>query len=251
MLEVIILSAVQGITEFLPISSSAHLILVVEYFNFSVGNLTLDVSLHLGSLLAIITYFRKDIFYITKNKNMLLKILISSIPTMIVGFILVKYSLVDFLRSYKLIGWTTLIFAIVLYVSDLRQVKKTIKNDYNYKTAIYIGFFQVLSLIPGVSRSGITITGARVFNFSRIDSAKMSFLMSIPILGIVSIYNLKNILIENDLTFSILNLYSIIFSFVFSYLTIKFFLNFLKKFSLVYFVIYRIFLGTVILYYSY
>jgi undecaprenyl-diphosphatase len=251
MLEVIILSVVQGITEFLPISSSAHLILVVEYFNFSVGNLTLDVSLHLGSLLAIITYFRKDIFYITKNKNMLLKILISSIPTMIVGFILVKYSLVDFLRSYKLIGWTTLIFAIVLYVSDLRQVKKTIKNDYNYKTAIYIGFFQVLSLIPGVSRSGITITGARVFNFSRIDSAKMSFLMSIPILGIVSIYNLKNILIENDLTFSILNLYSIIFSFVFSYLTIKFFLNFLKKFSLVYFVIYRIFLGTVILYYSY
>ena len=251
MLEVIILSVVQGITEFLPISSSAHLILVVEYFNFSVGNLTLDVSLHLGSLLAIITYFRKDIFYITKNKNMLLKILISSIPTMIVGFILVKYSLVDFLRSYKLIGWTTLIFAIVLYVSDLRQVKKTIKNDYNYKTAIYIGFFQVLSLIPGVSRSGITITGARVFNFSRIDSAKMSFLMSIPILGIVSIYNLKNILIENDLTFSILNLYSIIFSFVFSYLTIKFFLNFLKKFSLVYFVIYRIFLGTIILYYSY
>ena len=251
MLEVIILSVVQGITEFLPISSSAHLILVVEYFNFSVGNLTLDVSLHLGSLLAIITYFRKDIFYITKNKNMLLKILISSIPTMIVGFILVKYSLVDFLRSYKLIGWTTLIFAIVLYVSDLRQVKKTIKNDYNYKTAIYIGFFQALSLIPGVSRSGITITGARVFNFSRIDSAKMSFLMSIPILGIVSIYNLKNILIENDLTFSILNLYSIIFSFAFSYLTIKFFLNFLKKFSLVYFVIYRIFLGTVILYYSY
>ena len=251
MLEVIILSVVQGITEFLPISSSAHLILVVEYFNFSVGNLTLDVSLHLGSLLAIITYFRKDIFYITKNKNMLLKILISSIPTMIVGFILVKYSLVDFLRSYKLIGWTTLIFAIVLYVSDLRQVKKTIKNDYNYKTAIYIGFFQVLSLIPGISRSGITITGARVFNFSRIDSAKMSFLMSIPILGIVSIYNLKNILIENDLTFSILNLYSIIFSFVFSYLTIKFFLNFLKKFSLVYFVIYRIFLGTIILYYSY
>jgi len=251
MLEVIILSVVQGITEFLPISSSAHLILVVEYFNFSVGNLTLDVSLHLGSLLAIITYFRKDIFYITKNKNMLLKILISSIPTMIVGFILVKYSLVDFLRSYKLIGWTTLIFAIVLYVSDLKQVKKTIKNDYNYKTAIYIGFFQVLSLIPGVSRSGITITGARVFNFSRIDSAKMSFLMSIPILGIVSIYNLKNILIENDLTFSILNLYSIIFSFAFSYLTIKFFLNFLKKFSLVYFVIYRIFLGTIILYYSY
>ena len=251
MLEVIILSTIQGITEFLPISSSAHLILVSKYFNFNIGNLTLNVSLHLGSLLAIITYFRKDIFYFTKNRNMLLKILISSIPTIIVGFILVKYSLVDFLRNYKLIGWTTLIFAILLYVSDLKQAKKTIQNNYNYKTAIYIGLFQVLSLIPGVSRSGITISGARIFSFNRIDSAKMSFLMSIPILGVVSIYNLKNILIENDLTFSVLNLYGVIFSFILSYLTIKFFLNFLKKFSLVYFVIYRIFLGTIILYYSY
>jgi len=251
MIEVIILSIVQGITEFLPISSSAHLVLVSEYFNFSIGNLTLNVSLHLGSLLAIITYFRKDIFNFTKNRNMLLKILISSIPTMIVGFILVKYSLIDFLRNYKLIGWTTLIFAILLYFSDLKQTNKIIKNDYNYKIAIYIGFFQILSLIPGVSRSGITITGARIFSFSRIDSAKMSFLMSIPILGVVSIYNLKNILIENDLTFSILNLYSIFFSFIFSYLTIRFFLNFLKEFSLVYFVVYRIFLGIIILYYSY
>ena len=251
MLEVIILSIVQGITEFLPISSSAHLILVSKYFNFSNGNLTLDISLHLGSLLAIVTYFRKDIFIFMSKKNIHLKILISSIPTLIIGLLLVKYSLIDFLRNYKLIGWTTLIFGILLYFSDLKETSKSIKNNYSYKTAIYIGFFQVLSLIPGVSRSGITITGARAFSFSRIDSAKISFLMSIPTLGIISIYGLKNILIENNLTLSFLNLFSIFLSFIFSYLTIKLFLNFLKKFSLTYFVIYRIFLGTIILYYSY
>ena len=251
MIELIILSIVQGITEFLPISSSAHLILISQYFNFSNANLTLDVSLHMGSLLAIIVYFKKDIFNFEKNKNMLLSILISSIPTIVIGFLLVKFSLIDYLRDFKLIGWTTIIFAILLYFSDLKKTKQKIAKNYNYKTAIYIGFFQVLSLIPGVSRSGITITGARIFNFSRADSAKISFLMSIPTLGVVSIYNLKNLLIENNLAFSILNLYSIVLSFIFSYLTINFFLNFLKSFSLNYFVAYRIFLGTIILYYSY
>jgi undecaprenyl-diphosphatase len=249
--EVIILSLVQGITEFLPISSSAHLILISKYFNFSNSNLTIDVSLHLGSFLAIITYFHKDIFNFIKNKNMLLKILISSIPTMVIGYFLVKFSLIEYLRNLKLIGWMTLIFGIFLYFSDLRQTNKTFKNDYSFKTAIYIGFFQILSLIPGVSRSGITITGARIFSFSRIDSAKISFLMSIPTLGAVSIFNLNNMLIENNTIFSILNLFYIIFSFFFSYLTIKFFLIFLKKFSLLYFVIYRIILGVIILFYSY
>jgi undecaprenyl-diphosphatase len=251
MFEVIILSIVQGVTEFLPISSSAHLILVSKYLDFKNASLTLDVSLHFGSLLAIITYFRKDIFSFIKNKNIFLKILISSVPTMIVGFFLVKYSIIDYLRNPKIIGWTTIIFGVLLFFSDLKQTSKTIKNDYNYKTAIYIGLFQVLSLIPGVSRAGITMTAARVCSFSRIDSAKISFLMSIPILTAVSMFNLKDILTENDLTFSILNLFTIIFSFIFSYITIKFFLHFLKKFSLVYFVIYRIFLGVLILYHSY
>jgi undecaprenyl-diphosphatase len=251
MIELIILSIVQGITEFLPISSSAHLILISQYFNFSNANLALDVSLHMGSLLAIIVYFKKDIFNFKKNRNILLNILISSIPTIVIGFLLVKFSLIDYLRDFKLIGWTTIIFAILLYFSDLKKTKQKIAKNYNYKTAIYIGFFQVLSLIPGVSRSGITITGARIFNFSRADSAKISFLMSIPILGIVSIYNLQNLIIQNNLTLSFLNLYSTVLSFIFSYLTIKFFLSFLKKYSLTYFVTYRIFLGIVILYYSY
>lgn len=251
MLEVIILSAIQGITEFIPISSSAHLVLISQYFNFNNSSLTLDISLHLGSLLAIITYFRQDIYNFIRNKNLFLKILISSIPTMIVGYLLVYYSLIEYLRDYKLIGWTTIIFGILLYFSDLNQNTKIIKKDYNLKTAIYIGFFQILSLIPGVSRSGITITGARMFNFSRVESVKISFLMSVPILAAVSLFNIQSLILENNLKFSTLNLISIFLSFFFSYLTIKLFLNFLKQSSLTYFVIYRIILGFIILIYAY
>jgi undecaprenyl-diphosphatase len=251
MVEVIILSIIQGVTEFLPISSSAHLILISKYFNSSNASLTLDVSLHLGSLIAIITFFRNDIFNFIQNKSLFLKILLSSIPTVIVGYFLIHFSLIDYLRDYKLIGWTTIIFGILLYFSDLTQSTKSIEINYNFRTAIYIGLFQILSLVPGVSRSGITITGARIFNFSRVDSAKLSFLMSIPILGAVSVFNIQNLLSQNNIEFSLINLYSIFFSFIFSFLTIKYFLIFLKKFSLIYFVFYRIFLGIIILYYSY
>ena len=251
MLEIIILSAIQGVTEFIPISSSAHLILVSEYFEFNNLGLTLDVSLHLGSLLAIIFYFRKDVFNFVKNENIFLKVLISSVPTLLVGYLLIHYSLIDYLRGYKLIGWTTIIFGILLYFSDLKKKTSSIKNNYKLKTALIIGFFQILSLVPGVSRSGITITGARFFGFSRVDSVKISFLMSIPVLAVITIYNLKNIIAEDNLELSIINLISVIFSFTFSYLTIKFFLNFFLKFSLTFFVIYRVILGLIILVYAY
>jgi|TARA_B110001452_G_scaffold48968_1_gene37415 undecaprenyl-diphosphatase len=251
MFEVIILSAIQGITEFLPVSSSAHLILVSKYFNFSNSSLTLDVSLHLGSLMAIISYFKKDIFNLLKNRNFFIKILISSIPTIIVGYLLFRFALIDYLRNFQLIGWTTIIFGILLYFSDLKQINKSVKRDYTFKTAVYISFFQILSLIPGVSRSGITISGARLFNFSREDSVKISFLMSIPILAAVSGFNLSNLLAEGSFEFSVLNLIGIIFSFLFSFLTIKFLLIFLKRFSFTYFVIYRIALGVLILCYTY
>ena len=250
MAEIIFLSIVQGVTEFLPISSSAHLILFSKYFNFSNENLTLDISLHLGSLLATIVYFKKDLLELTNNKTLFIKIIISSIPVLIFGFLLVKLHLIDYLRSYKIIGWTTVIFGVLLYFSDLIKVKKTINNDFKFKTALYIGFFQVLSLVPGVSRSGITITAGRFFNFSRIDSAKISFLISIPVLTVISLYNIQTIFMEKNFELSLLNFVSVVLSFIFSYLTIKFFLKFLKKFSLLSFVIYRILLGGVIIIYA-
>ena len=131
------------------------------------------------------------------------------------------------------------------------NLKKKLEKDFSYKIAIIIGLFQMLSLIPGVSRSGIVISAARMSNFNRFDSAKISFLLSIPTLGIISVYGVKNLIISNDLNFSILNISSIILSFIFSFLTIKFFLEFVKKFSLIYFVLYRFFLGLVLLYIVY
>ena len=251
MAEIIFLSIIQGITEFLPVSSSAHLILFSNYFNFNNQSLTLDISLHLGSLLAIIFYFKKDLLDFVSNKFLFLKILISSIPIMIFGFCLVKLNLIEYLRSYEIIGWTTIIFGVLLYFSDLKKTKKKINKDFKYSTALYIGLFQVLSLVPGVSRSGIAITGSRFLNFSRLDSAKISFLISIPALTLVSLYNLQILIIEKNFEVSKINFIGIILSFLFSYLTIKYFLNYIKKFSLTVFVFYRIFLGTIILIYVY
>ena len=251
MVEVIILSTIQGVTEFLPIRSSAHLILVSKYFNFSNENLTLDISLHLGSLLAIIFYFRKDLLNSINNKTLFFKIMFSSVPVIFFGFLLVKFHLIDYVRTYKIIGWTTIVFGLLLYFSDLIKTKQKIIKDFNYSHAFYIGLFQALSLIPGVSRAGITITTARFLNFSREDSAKISFLLSIPTLGVVSLYGLQNLLNENSFELSLLNFIAIILSFIFSYLTIKIFLQFLKKFSLLSFAIYRVILGILILIYAY
>ena len=251
MVEIIILSIVQGLTEFLPISSSAHLILVSKYFNFSNENLTLDLSLHFGSLLAIIFYFKKEFLDFINNKKLFLKIILSSVPVIVFGFILVKLNLIDYLRNYKIIGWTTIFFGILLYVGDLVKTKKTIKKDLSYKSVFYIGFFQAISLIPGVSRSGITITAGRFLNFSRTDSSKISFLMSIPTLTAVGLYNFKDLYLENNFEVSKLNIFAIILSFIFSFFTIKLFFNYIRKSSLTVFVIYRIFLGLVILFFSY
>ena len=251
MSEIIVLSIIQGITEFLPVSSSAHLIIISKYFNFSNENLTLDISLHLGSLLAIIIYFKKDLFDFANNKNLFIKILISSIPVMFFGFLLVKLDLVDYLRSYKVIGWSTIIFGILLYLSDLIKVKKSLAINFTYGSALYIGILQILSLIPGVSRSGITITAGRFLNFSRIDSTKISFLISIPTLCAVSLYNIFNLFLISDFNVSVLNLIATILSLIFSYLTINYFFYFLKRFNLTIFVIYRIILGIIILLYSY
>ena len=249
MLEVIILSIVQGVTEFLPISSSAHLILVSKYFNFNNQNLTLDVSLHFGSLLAIIFYFKKDLLDFVNNKKLFFKIILSSIPLMIFGFLLIKLNLINYLRNYKVIGWSTLIFGIFLYYCDRLKIKKNINKDFSYATALYIGLFQILSLIPGVSRSGITMSGARFFNFNRVDAAKISFLLSIPSLGAASLFNIQKLIIENNFSVSTLNFLGIFLSFLFSYMTIKCLIKFLQNFSLKFFAIYRIFLGFVILIY--
>ena len=251
MIEIFILSLIQGITEFLPISSSSHLIIVSEYFNFENNGLEIDVSLHIGSFLAVLVFFRKDIFNFIQSRNLLFKIFFGSLPVIIVGFFLVKFDLISQIRNIKVIGWTTLIFGILLYVSDRSELSKNINNNLTFKSIFFIGFFQILSLIPGVSRSGIAITGARILKFSRYDAAKISFLLSIPTLAAVSFFGLHNLMESGNSSFSFLMLYSITLSFLFSYFTIKYFLKYIKTFSLNLFVLYRVVLGISLLIFAY
>ena len=250
MIEIFILSIIQGVTEFLPVSSSSHLILISEYINFESHNLSVDVSLHIGSFLAVITYFKKDIKNFLKNKDLFLKIIISSIPVMIFGFFLVKYNLIDQLRNIKVIAWATIIFGILLLVTDKMSKKNKIEKNFNFKSAVFIGTLQILSLIPGVSRAGIAITASRILKFNRVDSSKISFLLSIPALFGASILGLKDLTTQSiDLNY--LALLAIFFSFLFSYMTVKFFLIYINKFSMNVFVFYRILLAMFLFYIIY
>ena len=251
MIEIFILSLIQGITEFIPISSSSHLIIVAEFFNFESKSLAIDVSVHIGSFLAVIFYFRKEIYNFINNKDLFFKIFFSSLPVIMVGYALVKFNLIDYLRNIKVIGWTTIIFGILLYISDQFKISKNIKNNFTYKSAVFIGIFQIFSLIPGVSRSGITISASRFLNYKRVDSAKISFLLSIPTLAAVSAFGIYNLIYFENINFSLINLLSIFFSFLFSLVTIKYFIKYIKNYSLNVFVIYRIILGLVLLFFAY
>ena len=249
-IEVIILSAIQGISQFLPISSSAHLILVSSLYEFKSNSLLIDISLHLGSLFAIIYFFREDLLDIKNNKRLLSLIILGSIPLFIVGYIFYSTGIIYSLRNIKIIAWTTLIFGILLHVADKNRFDKKISTNLNLKTIFFISFFQILSLIPGVSRAGITITAARILKFNRLDSSKISFLLAIPALTGASFIGLKN-LSNQPIEFNYLIIIGIISSFIFSFITVKFFLIFINKFSMNAFVIYRIIISLILFFIIY
>ena len=245
--EILILSIIQGLFEFLPVSSAAHLILVSNYYSFVNQNILIDICLHLGSLLAVVFYFRNDLFNFVKNRSFLIKILIGTIPILPAGYILYQTGLINQLRNLELIGWMSLFFGILLYISDKSKITKKIEKEFTNKSAIFIGIFQVLSLIPGVSRSGITITSGRLLGFDRLDSAKISFLLSVPTLAAASLLGIYDIYKEGSADLNFLAIIAVIFSFAFSYMTIVLFLNFIRKFSLNIFIIYRIIISLIIL----
>jgi undecaprenyl-diphosphatase len=244
-IEIIILSLIQGISEFLPISSSAHLVVVSTLYEFKSSSLLIDVSLHLGSLLAIVFFFRKELFDIKNNHKLLILITVGSIPLIIVGYILYKSELIYSLRNIEIVAWTTLIFGIILYIADKCRFNNNISSNLNLKIIFYIGLFQIFALIPGVSRAGITITAARIFKFNRVDSSKISFLLAIPALAGASVLGLKDV-ISQSFEFNYLILIAITLSFLSSYFTVKFFLQYINKFSLNVFVIYRILVSVIL-----
>jgi undecaprenyl-diphosphatase len=244
-IEVLLLSAIQGVSEFLPISSSAHLILVSSLYEFKSSSLLLDISFHLGSLFAILYYFRMDLLDIKNNKRLLSLIVVGSIPLIIVGYILYSTGIIYELRNIKVIAWTTLIFGIVLYIADRNRFDKKISSNLNLQSILFISVFQILSLIPGVSRAGITITAARILKFNRLDSSKISFLLSIPALSGASFLGLKDIFYQS-VEFNYLVFIAILMSFIFSFVTVKFFLIYINKFSMNAFVVYRIIIALIL-----
>jgi len=249
-IEVIILSAIQGISEFLPISSSAHLILVSSLYEFKTSSLLIDISLHLGSLFAIIYYFREDLLNVRSNKRLLGLIIIGSIPLIIAGYFLYSTGIIYNLRNIKVIAWTTLVFGIILYIADKNRFDKKISSNLNLQSILFISLFQVLSLVPGVSRAGITITAARILKFNRLDSGKISFLLSIPALAGASFLGLKDVFTQS-IEFNYLVIIAILTSFIFSFVTVKFFLIYINKFSMNAFVIYRIIIALILFSYIY
>ena len=243
--EASILAFIQGFSEFIPVSSSAHLLIISKLYEFNISSLQLDISLHLGSLFAIIFYFRNDLLNFFTNKSLSILIILGSIPLIIIGYLFYSTGLIDYLRNLKIIAWTTLLFGILLFFADRSKIKSKIETSLNYKSILIIGFFQVLAIVPGVSRSGIVITASRFLNFDRVDSSKIAFYLSIPALAGASILGIKDIL-KTSIEINLIFLFSIMISFFISYLTIKYFLIYVKNFDLRFFVYYRVFLALVL-----
>ena len=248
--EILLLSLIQGVSEFLPISSAAHLILASNIYEFKNQFLLIDISLHLGSLLAILFYFRNEIFNLKNNLNLFYKIIVATLPLIIIGYFLYSTGIIYEFRNIKVIVWTTFGGAILLHIADRRKIFNNLENSFNFKSALIIGLFQIIALIPGTSRAGITITAGRILGFDRTDSTKISFYLSIPALAGASVIGIKDLLKEN-IEFNFIVLVGIFLSFIFSLITIKYFLKFIKKFSFKIFVFYRIILSLILLYIIY
>ena len=194
LLNIIFLSLIQGITEFLPVSSSAHLILFPTFSGNKDQGLLIDISVHLGSLIAVTTFFWTDVMAITasavkffssnlndSDSNLVICLVIATIPAVILGATLKYLGFYDYIReSTLIIGIAMIGFGILLWFSDKKEQVTVNISDWTIRHALILGFWQMLALIPGTSRSGITITGARFLNYDRSSAIKISMLMSIP-----------------------------------------------------------------------
>jgi len=245
------LAIIQGVTEWLPISSSGLLVIFEELVKLEDKNLNLlfNIAVHGGSLIAVVIYFLKDLLQIFINYNLIKNIIIATIPVVIAGFLIKITGLNIFLQDIKVVAFATLFFSIVLYFSDKTKVTIQFNKNISNKNALLIGLAQILALIPGTSRSGITISCARFLGFSRVDSAKFSFLISIPVLFAACVLGFSDVVFEPNNQIIILIIFGFFVSLITSLLCIKVFLKFVENNSLTLFVVLRIILGTVLLIY--
>jgi len=254
--QVTILAALQGATEFLPISSSGHLILPSLLFAWNDQGLTFDVAVHVGTLFAVLIYFKDDLQRLvlaltmsvfrreqSQDSKLAWMLLAATIPAGLSGLLFAS-QVEQYGRSLLLIGITSIGFGLLLLVSDRIGNKQRTLADMNWKTALLIGFAQILALIPGTSRSGVTMTAALFCNLDRAAAARFSFLLAIPIIAASGL--LRGIQLLRDGTESVqwlVLLYAIFISAVVAYLCIHYFLQLIERFGFLPFVIYRVLLG--------
>jgi len=258
-LEIILYSLIQGITEFLPISSSAHLLILEKIFNWEISGRTMAIAAHLGSLIAVILFLKNDLINLTTkiqtpyNFKFLINIIIITIPIVIIGLLIFK-NFENNLLTLKVVALSTITGGIILYfVDNFKRPPEKKLIDLSYAEAIIIGLLQVFSLIPGTSRAGSVITGARLFNINRVEAAKLGLYTGIPtILGAVTLE--INWLISN-FNFNFQNtiwlILIIILSGIFAFIAIRILVKWLKNKSFFPFVLYRLLLGILILAYTY
>lgn len=253
-LEIFILSLIQGFTEFLPISSSAHLILPSQVLGWKDQGQSFDVAVHVGTLIAVVIYFRKEVFSLlsawgssfTGNHNgesrLAWWLIVGTIPAGLFG-LLAKDLIELYLRSAWVIAGTTIVFGLVLWWADVKA--KQVKDEYQLtlSNAVFIGLAQAIALIPGTSRSGITMTAGLMLGLTRESAARFSFLLSIPIIIMSGGYTALGFLDDGVVVNWSELAYGAVLSFVSAYICITFFLNVISKMGMLPFVIYRLLLG--------
>lgn len=265
-LQSIVLGLVQGLSEFLPISSSGHLILVPLVTGWADQGLTFDVAVHLGSLGAVLLYFRQDLFDMLRgvgdwknggglldhpSRRLIALIIFGTLP-IIFGGILIKLLLdTDHLRTAWVVGCTSIFYALALYVADRFGAREKGIGEMGFSDAFIIGCAQVLALIPGTSRSGVTMTAARFLGMQRAEAARFSFLLSIPaILAAGTLVTLEVMGGEGEgLDTSVI--FGLIAAFLSAWAAIAFLMNWLRRESFTPFVIYRLLLGLALLTYAF
>lgn len=252
--QIIVLAIVQGITEFLPISSSGHLALIPAVTGWPDQGQVTDVMVHIGSLFAVIVYFWRDVlkligggldllrFRMNDNSRMALYIIVATIPAVVFGLFLKKSGMGAELRSVEVIAWNAIIFGILMYIADYIGKQTKVMEDMKMSPAVLMGFAQALALIPGTSRSGITMTAARFMGFSRPEAARFSFLLGIPaIAGAGAFVTLDAI--ESGVEISNGAIMAAVLTFFAALAAIAFLMAFVKRSSFLIFTIYRIALG--------
>lgn len=259
-----LVAIIQGITEFLPISSSGHLILLPRLTGMADQGQVIDVSVHVGTLFAVIIYFWKDVKLGLVGIPQMLRgnlsdpgaklaflLVMATIPVIVFGLILKITGLDDAMRSITVIGWTMLVFGLVLYWADQKGPIEKVASDWSLKDAIVMGIWQAVALIPGTSRSGITITAGRQLGYAREDAARLSMLMSIP--TIIASATLLGLQVAKDSDAELAKEGAIAagFSFVSALLALTLMMRLLKSVSFTPYVVYRMFLGVILLWIGY